>query len=176
MTKRKTIHIQEPGCEVRPIPGFEGLYSVSRDGRVWSHAKTMGLSRHGGRWLKPGLNCGYPVVALFKDQKQSMTAVHRAVAMAWLPNPGNKPQVNHLNGTRADPRAENLEWCTHAENLRHAWDNQLTRGARRLTDEQAIDIRRQVANGARPKAIADSLGLHVGTIHYLVRRGTYAHI
>lgn len=176
MTKRKVINITAPDCEVKTIPGYEGLYSVSRDGRVWSHPKTMGLSRHGGRWLRPGVNHGYKVVALFKDQKQSMVLVHRAVAQAWLPNPENKPQVNHLNGDRSDPRAENLEWCTHAENCQHAWDNQLNRGSRSLTDAQAADIRLKVAGGARPSQIAKSLGLHVTTIHYLVRHDTYNHI
>jgi endonuclease YncB( thermonuclease family) len=62
---------------------------------------------------------GYLRVLVVKDGRRSQIALHRLVALAFVPNPENKPQVNHKNGTRADCRAENLEWCTNAENQRH---------------------------------------------------------
>lgn len=130
MTKRKIVPILQPGAEVRPIPGYEGLYAVTADGRVWSYAKSMGLSRHGGRWLRPGVTNGYPMVCLFKDQVQRMLSVHRAVALAWIPNPMGAPEVNHKDGDTGHCRAENLEWCTRSENNLHAYRTGLKQPAR----------------------------------------------
>lgn len=92
------------------MPGYEGAYQVSNLGRI--------RSRH--RVLCPVVNWdGYLRVLIEKDGKKRRVALHRLVALAFVPNPENKPQVNHKNGTRADCRAENLEWCTNAENQRH---------------------------------------------------------
>lgn len=176
MTKRKVVQILEPDEEVRPVLGFEGLYSVTRTGKVWTEAKTMGLSRHGGRWLQTGLSSGYPVVALFKDQKQHMRYVHRLVAIAWIPNPENKPQINHINGDKTAPRVENLEWCTASENLIHAYVTGAHSRRARLTDAQVIAARTQVANGAKARAVAKTLGISESTMSSIINRKYYAHI
>ena len=81
--------------------------------------------------LKPIKNkSGYWTVSLHKDKKQHIYLVHRLVAEAFIPNPENKSQVNHKNGIRSDARAENLEWVTPQENVRHAFDVLKNKGSR----------------------------------------------
>lgn len=84
-------------------------YKVSNFGRVISWKKRL--------VLKPRSNAnGYKEV----DLGEHRFRVHRLVAMAFIPNPENKPQVNHINSLRMDNRACNLEWCTDLENRQHA--------------------------------------------------------
>lgn len=93
------------------IDGFEGHYQVSVDGEMKSF--------HNGkeRILKPGKNTnGYLTVDLYKDGKRKTFLVHRLVAQAFIPNPDNLPEVNHINEDKTDNRVENLEWCSRKYN------------------------------------------------------------
>lgn len=92
--------------EWRVIPEFEE-YEVSSYGRV----------RHGQKILK-GLDngTGYKKLNLVNGNNKKRFYVHRLVAMAFVPNPINKPCVNHIDNNRENNRADNLEWCTHKEN------------------------------------------------------------
>lgn len=76
--------------------------------------------------IKPFKNsAGYLQIGLFNKGKRGLYQHHRIVASAFIPNPENKPFVNHKNGLKHDNRIENLEWVTHKENMRHANDTGL---------------------------------------------------
>lgn len=104
--------------EWHDIPGFVGLYKISRDGRVISCRRSGAR----GEIISPDISHGYYRVRLCKQGKATAYSVHRLVAEVFIPNPDAKEQVNHINGIKSDNRVENLEWVTPAENIRHSWD------------------------------------------------------
>ena len=104
-------------------------YGISVTGGVWSN-------KGKGKWLKPGKDGkGYLFVGLCKDGKIYYKRINRLVAEAFIPNPDNKPQVNHLNGIKTNNSVENLEWVTPSENTQHAWDYGLHEKTRKAVSE-----------------------------------------
>lgn len=112
--------------EWKDVQGYEGLYQVSDDGVVRSMPRKSASGRTlSGVILRQHTVDRYNRVTLYKGGKRHTYMVHRLVARAFCPNPENKPQVNHIDGNRFNNRAENLEWCTQAENNKHAWNTGL---------------------------------------------------
>jgi len=101
---------------MRDIPGYEGLYAATEDGRIWSYPK--GNRNTKGCFLKPGTdNHGYIIAGLHKGKKRKTCKVHQLVALTYL---GEKPegcQVCHNNGIRTDNRVENLRYDTLSNNM-----------------------------------------------------------
>ena len=112
--------------EWRDVVGYEGLYQVSSEGRVKSLERTDSWGRTvKERILKPNVvGRGYLRVVLYAGGKTRMFYVHRLVCQSFHENPGNKPQVNHINEDKTDNRACNLEWCTRRENINHGSRNE----------------------------------------------------
>lgn len=106
----------------KDVKGYEGLYRVSNLGKVKSMAKIIGRRYVGERLLKQRISTqGYKMVSFCKNYKIFNASVHRLVAEAFIPNPLNKPFINHKNGIKTDNRIENLEWCTQSENVLHGY-------------------------------------------------------
>lgn len=115
----------------KDIEGYEELYQISNFGNVKSLPKKVRYTNRYGsicyrltneRILKPVINCwGYCSVTLFKNKTRNSQRVHRLVAYAFIDNPLNKPEVNHIDGNKQNNCVENLEWCTSHENGIHAW-------------------------------------------------------
>lgn len=92
-------------------------YSVDTEGNIFNKSgkkKATFINNH-----------GYEVVFLWENNKAKSHSVHRLVAEAFLPNPENKPCVNHKDGNKANNILDNLEWCTYSENTLHALENNL---------------------------------------------------
>ncbi len=100
------------------INGFED-YLIFPTGKVYS------LKRK--KYLSPGINKGYYQVCLYKLGIRFNKSIARLVAEAFIPNPDNKPQVNHKNGIKANNNVSNLEWSTCSENHLHAFANGLNK-------------------------------------------------
>ena len=97
----------------RDVVGYEGLYQVSNTGKIRS------LYRY-KKELKPNITKnGYATVELFKNKKSKRLLIHRLVAFAFIENPSNLPQVNHIDENKLNNHVENLEWLTAKENMNY---------------------------------------------------------
>lgn len=100
---------------------------------------------------------GYYLYNTTINAKRINLKIHRVIAQAFIPNPENKPQVNHINGIKTDNRVENLEWATAKENITHSFKNGLSsqvgeRNARsKFTKEQIIEIKNKMLIGIANK-------------------------
>jgi len=113
----------------KPIKGYEGLYEVSSESRIKSLSRTARANVTGVRKIKERIlrqslsSYGYAIVNLSKNGIKKCIQVHRVIASAFIPNPENKPQVNHIDFVRNNNKISNLEWVTVSENAIHSVPN-----------------------------------------------------
>ena len=100
------------------IKGYEGLYSITKSGKVYSHITNKFLAERINR-------DGYVYISLYKNKIQHNAKMHRLVVEHFIPNDIEKLVVNHKDGNKTNNHVDNLEWCTKSYNLKHAYDNGL---------------------------------------------------
>lgn len=133
--------------QCKPIEGYNNKYIASKSGDIISlYREIKGHRFENVIFLKTFMRNGYKHVSLSINSKVSKFKVHRIIAFLFVPNPENKPCVNHINGNKLDNRAENLEWCTKKENNIHALKNGLRIPARH-TNASPITIYRNGIEG-----------------------------
>lgn len=169
-----------------PIIGYEGLYEISTFGKV----KSLSRQRIGkGGFLRYVPECilkqrsspsGYFQVCLFKNSVRWYPLVHRLLGFAFLPNPNNLPQINHINGNKLDNSLYNLEWISQSENQKHAYRIGLqpyqygsNRPCSKLSENEVINIKKLINQGLRLKKIADLYKVNPVTISDIKNNKTW---
>lgn len=113
----------------KDIIGYEGYYQISNQNRVKSLSRSVRKNDSYTPYIIPEkiMACaigstGYYMVVLEKNKVKKLWKVHRLIAIHFIPNPNNKPNINHIDANRRNNRIENLEWCTQSENIKHAYN------------------------------------------------------
>lgn len=122
-TIMSALEVKEDGKAWRGIQGYEGLYMVNDKGQILTLARLSADNRRIKQRVLNGHKAvdGYMIAMLTKFRKRKRLSIHRLVLNAFVgPPPTEKHECNHKNGIKHDNRAENLEWVTRSENLKHA--------------------------------------------------------
>ena len=131
----------------KDIKGYEELYQISNFGRIKSFYKKGKILKTSYQYMKYGYI--REKIDLSKNGKKKSLKVHRLVAEAFIPNPENKPQINHIDGNPLNNNVFNLEWCTNQENIIHSYKCLRTK----KYDESKII--KQYKNNVPPKKIIE---------------------
>ena len=185
LRKQKRINPKEsseivdlPGEEWKWIHSYEGLYQISTKGRVKSFISGKATL------LKTSEHNRYIRVMLFKDGEPKRGLVHRLVAEAFIPNPENKPQVDHIDSNKTNNCVENLRWATGSENTLYAIEAGVVKigadkSGAKLTEEDVKYIRAHYIPGHTEfgqNALARKLGVTRHTICQVLDGKTWKHV
>ena len=173
--------------EWHPIPGWDGLYEITGDGRVRSLGRVAANgNRYSGKEMTILIRGKYKYVQFRRiGSKKKSERVHRLLALTFIPNPNNWPHVNHIDGNGLNNSLDNLEWCTHAQNMAHASRMGLmakpgsgkSPGNARLSEESAKALIADYRRGGvtkRQLAAKYSVGFHV--VKAAVTGRNYGHV
>ena len=175
----------------KDIEDYEGRYQISNLGRVKSlKRKTFRYIRESSIIMKPLKGDGrYFQISLWKNGKDKKMYIHRLVGIYFIPNPDNKPQVNHTDGNRLNNHVKNLEWSTGSENIKHAFDTGLiteehirnmslksSKISRKFSDHDIYQIFALYKKGFSKAHIARTYNAGETTIRNILSKITYKHV
>lgn len=172
----------------KDIKDFEGRYQISNLGRVKSLTRTITEKNTGKTYVLYGkilkerhMSNGYIQACLCKNSKYTYKYVHRLVAQAFISNPNNLKQVNHIDCIKTNNSVKNLEWCSHLFNSKHAAQNGLfKRGENHhqttLTDNQVKKIKTLLKKGLTQVEIASMFKVSKNVINTINVQKTWKHI
>jgi hypothetical protein len=178
--------------EFLDVPGFEEYYQFNMAGNVRSKPRFVNSPAFGGQRLIPArpvnvrLVKGYPSFIASVGNKRTTVYIHRIMAMKFIPNPDGRPHINHIDGDKANFSLENLEWCSHQENMRHAFNTGLAVArdigpgerspAAKLNDDAVREIKKRLLYGDTHQTLANAYGVSKGTIDFIARGETWGHV
>ncbi len=188
-------YIRNDVVEWKEIKGYEDLYLISSHGDVKSLDRAVPTKSKKGLWttrnikgrilLANDIN-GYQYVNLCRNASDQKSAkVHRLVAQAFIPNPQNKQEVNHLDYKPWHNHKENLEWATHLENMRHAHLNGRIKTVQqlgsksnfaKLNESQVIEIKQRIKTGESSDSISKDYAVGRTCISEIKSGRSWAHI
>ena len=159
----------------KDIYKYEGRYQISNLGRVKS------FGRNNPMIMKEKDIRGYKSVTLHDGERKRTIQIHRLVAMHFMSNPDNKPQVNHKDGDKSNNCVENLEWVTNSENIKHAWENNLKsqegeKNPSSVASESLVKKILQRGKYASYTQMSKDYGLGKSTIEHILKRHTWKHV
>ncbi len=170
----------------KDVQGYEGLYQISNLGRVKSLKRRVRIGSYERtvpeKYLTHFDVLGYDIVVLHKKSKKYTAGVHRLIALHFIDNPENKPQVNHKDGNKKNNSIENLEWATSQENIQHSHDTGLThtpRGSahyRAQFHEHTIMKIRALAKHLSQRVLANIFNCCQADISNIVNYKRWAHV
>jgi hypothetical protein len=167
---------------MKDVVGMEDLFAITEDGEIWSKRTNKFLKKvksKTGYWTIPTKIGG-------RNGKYKTFKVHRAVAEAYIPNPNDKPFINHKDGNKLNNSVDNLEWCTASENSIHAIENGLQvpkkgedHPSSKLTEEDVKYIKENHKPRDRKlgtRALANTLGVSHSVVSDIINNKTWKHV
>lgn len=178
---KKVIQIPDLEGEIwKDVIDYEGIYLVSNLARV----KRIMSRKNPTCDIMNNIYhpSGYVHISLTNNGKGRNFKLHRLVAIAFIPNPENKPQVNHIDGNKLNNLPSNLEWNTSKENINHAWETGLSKAKKgvncnlsKLEDKDVLNIRK-LKETTSSKDIAKIYNINVSAVNKIIKKTTWNHI
>ncbi|WP_313266499.1 HNH endonuclease [Sphingobacterium sp.] len=159
--------------KMHEIKGYS-LYKVNKRGEIF-RCKAKSFAK-----LSTYMVAGYHAVTLSQNGKRKIKHLHRILAETFIPNPKNKPCVNHIDGNKLNNNLSNLEWVTHKENIQHAWRTGLfsakSEGGRSFLKDEQVKFIRENRNKFSQKELASILNINPLIVHNVVNNKFYCEL